>query len=111
MLVVTDDRIPVPHDNPHTEEQTTDNQVPQGGSGEHVREERDQPEGPGLSAVAATGVWSHTHQLPRGGEYTRHTTTPLTARQSKQKVLFNDALNIFYFTILWPWSNHKGPLR
>ena len=26
-------------------------------------------------------------------------------------VLFNDALNTFYFTVIWCWTYGKGPLR
>ena len=26
-------------------------------------------------------------------------------------VLFNDALNTFYFTVIWCWTSGKGPLR
>ena len=35
----------------------------------------------------------------------------VTGRNKEENVLFNDALNIFYFTVIWRQAYGKGPLR
>ena len=35
----------------------------------------------------------------------------LVAKEEGRSVLFNDALNTFYFTVIWLRTYGKGPLR